>query len=207
MKKLLVFLCAIALVFTMAGSASAIPIDFNIAGDSNSYDIPYSSVTLDNISTWPSGWTSISAEIVAGLDDEFFFLGDGGSYTFDFFQVTVDGLGLGSADVEATLAFEEPSGLEVTGTGTGGWFTVCGFISGGYLSWAYMPQTFTLVNGDYFDVDFEDVLIAGLGNRTTVSATVTAHAAPVPEPSTVMLVGTGLLGMIAFGRKRFNKKA
>ena len=30
--------------------------------------------------------------------------------------------------------------------------------------------------------------------------------APVPEPSTVMLVGTGLLGMIAFGRKRFNKK-
>ena len=30
---------------------------------------------------------------------------------------------------------------------------------------------------------------------------------PVPEPSTVMLVGAGLLGMIAFGRKRLNKKA
>ena len=33
------------------------------------------------------------------------------------------------------------------------------------------------------------------------------NPAPVPEPSTVLLVGTGLIGMIAFGRKRLNKKA
>jgi hypothetical protein len=32
-------------------------------------------------------------------------------------------------------------------------------------------------------------------------------AAPVPEPSTILLVGTGLLGIIGFGRKRLNKKA
>jgi hypothetical protein len=43
-----------------------------------------------------------------------------------------------------------------------------------------------------------DTLRGGDGGSTS---------SPVPEPSTVMLVGTGLLGMIAFGRKRFNKKA
>jgi hypothetical protein len=31
--------------------------------------------------------------------------------------------------------------------------------------------------------------------------------APVPEPSTILLMGTGILGLVAYGRKRYNKKA
>ncbi len=47
-----------------------------------------------------------------------------------------------------------------------------------------------------------DDLIAK-GGKGTYSAT--AAPAPVPEPSTVLLLGGGLLGMVAFGRKYMKK--
>ena len=194
MKKFLL-LCASILVFGSAQSANAIPINFDV-------DASQSSVEITNVSTWPNGWTSISAILDTGLDSEIFSLNDGESYTFDFFQITVDGLGTGTADIEATLAFEQPSGSEITGNGSGWWGTIYGVISAGYLGWVDMPQAITLANGDYFDVDFEDVAVVGFGNSTTVSATVTAHAAPVPEPTTILLSGIGLLGMGFYLRKR-----
>ena len=49
------------------------------------------------------------------------------------------------------------------------------------------------------------------GSSWTITASQNAYqapvTAPVPEPSTILLMGTGLLGIIGFGRKRFNKKA
>lgn len=198
MKKLL-FLCITTIIFGITNVATAVPIAFDVAGESNG-----SSVSLDNITKCLC--TSISVELATGLDDEIFTLNNGESYKFDFFDITVSGFGCGTADVSATLAFDSPYGYEVTGSGTGGWFTVFGIFSGGLLTWNDMPQTITLSNGNWFDVDFENVCELGFGNSTTVAATVTAHTSPVPEPSTILLIGCGLIGLMTYNRQRCLRK-
>ena len=199
MKKFLMFLCAVTLVFGMVGSAIAVPINFDVAGASSS------SVTISNVSPlW--GCVSISAALVDDLDSQVFSLNNGASKTFDFFDITVSECGIGTADISATLAFDTPSGASITGSGNGWFGTFFGVVSAGGLTWGDVPQTYFLPNGNSFDVDFEDICVKGFGNTTTVSATVTAHANPVPEPSTNLLMGVGLLGLVVYSRKRFGKK-
>jgi hypothetical protein len=84
---------------------------------------------------------------------------------------------------------------------------------------AYIPYTFTspgtyiigvaefwaVANNGGWSGDIPD-----RGDTYTLQVSIPGHGTgttPVPEPSTILLVGTGLLGMMGFGRKWFNKKA
>jgi len=59
----------------------------------------------------------------------------------------------------------------------------------------------------YAAVDLSIISSAQIMNVTKISHTGQGPGAPVPEPATMLLLGSGLIGLGVFGRKKFFKKS
>jgi len=232
MKKFLIFFCSVLLVFGMVGVAAADPIPvanstFNdlpgsgplgwTPGAPASWGIIGNGGVFNSVNIYepPQLYTGHDASDVALLYSDGATLGqwlaaspaDGMTYTL---SVQAAGrIGLTGTGVTYALAFIAgdpgnllnwiPLGTSGTFTPTEGAFNTVQFAYT-YTAADYDPIYSVLgiilvVSGasDYNQVLFDNVSVDG------------STAAAVPEPATMFLLGSGLIGIGVFARKRFRK--
>lgn len=185
------------LALGLTTSASAVPVTFDLGSDS--------SVAITEFSGgWLCSLTDCGAVVTLNphLGSLTRTLNAGEQWTFDFFSVRLHGLGGGTGDLFASLAFDAPTSAgNAEGGGNARFFT--GFVfSAGDLIWN-QPGNFSLADGTSYSVFFEDLMGITLGTRVNVRATLALNSEPVgvPEPGMLGLLGLGMLG-IGFAKRR-----
>jgi hypothetical protein len=214
MKKFSVFLCTVFLVFLMAGQVSATPIgDKELPPGGNNSPITYIGEIYNNPpftdGSGFAGSTTFRNISSPGLWDYWYFYGAAGDIpTIEvhrttsamdpaltlFFGTTDDSDGLSpfdSTNPDMTfLAFRDDNIGRPHGVG--GSFADPG-LSG-----------FALSNTGYYTLAVYDFIGAGPIPAYEIHVDGLTPA-PVPEPATMLLFGTGLAGLAGIGRRRFRK--
>ena len=225
MKKFLMFLCAVMLVFAVIGNAHALQLltngDFE-TGDFTGWDYSGNVQIIDFDDGTLQGAVEDFVAEAQGMDDYFALFGAGStseeaSLSQDFtlsnisevtisFNWAFDYWDLSYLQNDTFVSLVTTQGTPVINVTLLDLQSSWGIgITSGYFEQTYDLTPYGFTGADIgFTLTEADTLATGsLAGIDNVSVT----GAPVPEPSTILLVGTGLIGIIGFGRKRLNKKA
>ena len=223
MKKYMVLFSAFLLLFTLSGVAGAYSINYlnTLEGDGNSYTSPYSGVTVETFDTVPPLWTWIgNAAIISKFDnfgfpsappygkigeDQTFYVSvpfetvpPSPDYTDNYVSVTdlggtynYFGLWWGSVDEYNKLEFFNSGDLVATVNG----LDVSDPANGNQTD----PSTNRYVN--ILDLPLFDSFRMTSNQYAFEADNITVGNVPVPEPTTMLLLGLGLVGLAGMARR------
>jgi hypothetical protein len=194
-KRLFILLSAVLLVFGLVGAPSASPVPFKISDSSLSLDWD-----------WALGDKSVNYTPIPMSSPE--WLDEGQSTDITFGEITFPSIVFGQGTATFGIDFSEPD-LDVAFLDDGDFFLFSfKLMSGGYLEFGD-PEPFSYsyagVPGGIMTIDFDDIIGVQLGNTVSITGSITNNVSPVPEPATMLLLGSGLIGISFVGRKKLFK--
>jgi hypothetical protein len=219
MKKFLLLLCAMALVFGLASNSMAIPsvgdlpIDFRISAW-NGADSQYT-FTVDGVTATALPGSTLYQDNTDGLGVRSTLAGDEFDEIEQNERLRIDlQSSMYVTGVWITDLFDYPDG----GGNPSGERGMVGITTGsGDPWWDFSGINADQGNGELY-VDFGGAYLTNVlrfnavpfgtesGDIDNEFSVAGINAAPVPEPATMLLLGVGLIGIAGVGRKRLLKK-